>query len=67
VPTVRVALSSTDKKFGGAGRFGVDVIVGFVIADVTVVSVVDGLIKVFVVERLFAVADVKFPFACARI
>lgn len=50
---------------GGAGRLGVDVTVGFVIVDVTVVIVVDGLINVFVavVERLFAVA----AFAWARI
>jgi len=70
LPTVRVALRKAENIFGGAGRLGMDVITGFVIVDVAVVSVVDGFNNVFVVvviERLFAVADVKFPFACARI
>ncbi len=70
-PAVRATLSKAEKKCGGAERLGVDVIVGFVRVDVAVVIVVDGLINVFVaaviVERLFAAADVKFPFACARI
>ncbi len=68
LPTVLAAFRKTERKFGGAGRLGVDVRVGFVIVDVTVVMVVDGLINVFVVvETLFTVTDVKFPFACARI
>jgi hypothetical protein len=73
LPAVRAALSKADNKNGGAARLGVDVTVGFVIVDVVaVVIVVDGFINVFVavvivVDRLFAVADVKFPFACARI
>ncbi len=70
MPTVRVALRKAENILGGAGRLGIDVITGFVIVDVAVVSVVDGFNNVFVVvaiERLFAVADVKFPFACARI
>jgi hypothetical protein len=38
-------------------------------ADVAVTFGTVGLICVFTIvgERLFAVADVKFPFACARI
>ncbi len=66
----RAALRKAERKFGGAGRLGIDVTTGFVIVDVAVVIVVDGFNNVFVtvgVERLFAVADVKFPFACARI
>lgn len=45
-------------------------IIGFDKVDGAVVKAVDGLINVFgavVVDRLLAVADVKFPFACASI
>jgi len=68
---VRGTLNKAERKCGGAGRLGVDVTAGFVIVDVTDVIVVDGLINVFadiaVVERLFAVAEVKFPLAWASI
>ncbi len=71
LPAVLDTLNKAERKCGGAGRLGVDVIVGFVIVDVTDVIVVDGLINVFVgivvVDRLFAVAEVKFPFAWASI
>ena len=59
-----MTFNNADKKLGGAGRLGVDAIVGFVI-------VVEGLIKVFaavaVIGRVFAATVVNFPLACARI
>ena len=67
MPVALGRFSKAVRKFGGAGRLGVDVTAGFVIADVTDVNVVDGLINVFAVDKLFVVADVKFPFACASI
>jgi hypothetical protein len=64
VPFDRVALSKAESKLVVVERFGIGTKGGFV--DVTMVG---GLICVFTIagEGLFVVADVKFPFACARI
>lgn len=66
----RAALSSAERRFGGAGRLGAVVTVGFVIvaaAVVIAVEIFNNGLGGTVVERLFAAADVRFPFACARI
>ena len=74
-PIVLVALINADRKSGGAGNVGVadTVVFGRVTAaavgtiGVVIIGVAGELIDVFVVGRLFVAADVKFPFACARI
>jgi hypothetical protein len=64
VPFSRVTLSRAERKFVVVERFGTGTEGGFVC-----VTMVDGLVCVFTIvdEGLFVVADVKFPFACARI
>lgn len=67
-----MTLSKAESKLaGGGGRFGVAVTVGFTNVDATEAMALGKLSNGFdatvVVVRLFAVADVKFPFAWARI
>jgi hypothetical protein len=63
IPFGRVALSRAESKDDVVVTFGTDANVGLV-----GVTKVGGLICVFTIvdAGLFVVADVKFPFACAR-
>ncbi len=64
IPFDRVAFNNAERRFDVADRFGRDAKVGFVVGTEG-----DGLICVFTIVDvgLFVVADVTFPFACARI
>ncbi len=64
IPFGRVIFNKAERRFDVVVRFDIDAKVGFV--DDTGV---DELICPFTIvdEGLFAVADVKFPFACAKI
>jgi hypothetical protein len=64
IPFVRAAFNRADRRFDVVVRFDSDDKVGFIVG-----IEVDGFVGVFTIvdEGLVVVADVNFPFACARI